>query len=128
MRRISTMQHPKTSNFPTIRVHPYTFLRYPLVMGTGNPWVFFTLSVPVSVFTRTHRAWVRIGTDMLKDTDRGTIPMDKGIDFNRFLYTHYIRYAIILQSSSDHVSPSLTSGREAPAFRSSSLTNPNLLQ
>ena len=31
-------------------------------------------------------------------------------------------------SSSDHVSSSLTSGRLAPAFKSSNVTNPNLLQ
>ena len=33
-----------------------------LVMGTGNPWVFFTLSLLVSVCTHTHESWVRVLT------------------------------------------------------------------
>ena len=50
-------------------------------MGTGNPWVFFTISIPVSVHIRTHRAWVRILTDMITDMDRGTIPKGEGMGF-----------------------------------------------
>ena len=65
----------------------------------------------------------------------GTIPTDKsdkGMDFEKNFFMGYTtrNYTIIFQSSesSNHISPSLTSGRDAPAFRSSKLTNPNLLQ
>ena len=38
------------------------FLPKSLVKDMGNPWVFFTLSVPVSVHTHTHDAWVQVYT------------------------------------------------------------------
>ena len=53
----------------------------------GNPWVFFGVSLPISVHTRTHALWVRVQTDMITDMDRGTIPKGKGMDIIVFIYT-----------------------------------------
>ena len=48
----------------------------------GNPWVFFTLSLPVSVYTRTHESWVRVLTGFRVGTGMGTLPPDTGTDLN----------------------------------------------
>ena len=61
------------------------------MIDTGNPWVFLTLSVPVSVSTHTHKAWVRVQTGLALGTDRGTVPMGVGTD----LFTYYLVYYII---------------------------------
>ena len=52
-----------------------------LVMDTGNPWVIFTLSLPVSISTRTHESWVRVLTGFPLGTGMGIIPRDMGMDF-----------------------------------------------
>ena len=42
-----------------------------IVLDMGNPWVFLTLSLPVSVCTRTHVSWVRVLTGFPLGTDKG---------------------------------------------------------
>ena len=45
----------------------------------GNPRVGFTLSLPISVHTRTHEAWVQIFTGLhLGTMDKGTKPKGMG--------------------------------------------------
>ena len=96
----------------------------------GNPRVFLGLPVPVSVYTHTLEAlawvWVLMGFSM--GMGMGILPKDFGMDI--FLKKNYNcnYYTIIPHSSSDHVSSALTSGRVAPAFKSSKLTSPDLLQ
>ena len=51
------------------------------MLDMGNPWVFFTLSLPISACTRTHKVWVRICTGLPSGTDKGMVPMGKGTDF-----------------------------------------------
>ena len=43
-----------------------------VVLDMGNPWVFFTLSLPVSVCTRTHVSWVRVHAGFPLGTGKGT--------------------------------------------------------
>ena len=50
-------------------------------MGMGNPWVFFTLSLPVSVCTRTHESWVRVLTGFAMGMGVGIIPKGMGMGF-----------------------------------------------
>jgi hypothetical protein len=53
----------------------------------GNPWVFFTLSLPVSICTRTHKAWVRVLTGFGLGTGiMGMEPTDMGMDLHTLMY------------------------------------------
>ena len=103
-----------------------------VVNDMGNLWVKFTLSVPVSVCTHTHDTWVWILTGFCMGMGKGKLPKDKGTGFrnnNKSLQALYTsNYAIISHSSTNQVSPSLTSGKVATAFKSSKLTKPILLQ
>ena len=56
-----------------------------LVLDMGNPRVGFTLSLPISVHTRTHEAWVRIFTGLHLGTDKGMKPKGMGKVFFRNL-------------------------------------------
>ena len=58
----------------------------------GNPWVFFTLSLPIPVRTRTHEAWVRICTGLPSGTDTGMVPMGKGMDIHGFAFGYGYGY------------------------------------
>jgi hypothetical protein len=55
-----------------------------LVIDTGNPWVFLGVSVPISVCTHTHEAWVWVLTGLPLGTDMGTVPMGVGTDLSTY--------------------------------------------
>ena len=50
-----------------------------VVNDMGNPWVFFTLSVPVSICTHTHDTWVQVLVGFTLGTDMGKLPTDVGM-------------------------------------------------
>ena len=43
------------------------------------------VSLPISVYTRTHEVWVRIYVGFSRGTDMGKLPMDMGMDFRALL-------------------------------------------
>ena len=109
------------------------------MINTGNPWVFLGLSVPVSACTHTPEEWVQICMVFFAGMDMGRLSVGVGTDFKRVGYGYGFQkiklrsncnyyYTIIPQSSLDHVSSALASGRDAPTFKSSKVTIPNLLQ
>ena len=51
-----------------------------VVMVTGNLWINFRLSIPISVCTRTHVSWVQVLTDFPLGTGTGTKPQGMGMD------------------------------------------------
>ena len=73
-----------------------------VVMAMGNPWVFLDPSLPISIYTHTHWAWVRIFTGLALGMDMGTVSTDMGMDLKKKFFMGYTRYyTIIFQSSSD---------------------------
>jgi hypothetical protein len=65
---------------------------FEVVMGTGNPWIFFGLPVPVSVCTRTHVPWVQVSTGFPLGTGMGTVPPDVGMDLLNTYYIHTVSF------------------------------------
>ena len=58
-----------------------------VVLDMSNPWVFFRLSLPISMKTHTQVVWVWVFIVFCVGTDMGKEPKGKGTDLKNINYT-----------------------------------------